>query len=179
MLLSGFLFEEKQWYINYEFLRHLLSLPGETELPKIISSICKPKSLEILHQHLKNHLPTALNRKAFAGICSIFVQMKIFAFIMAFTVIALSIMPCMDESEFNLAKVKTAVSKATSQSEHQESDNCSPFCSCSCCSASVTYQLIGYSYCLTSQFQGKKYSTYTSSSYSEMSFTIWQPPKLA
>ena len=105
--------------------------------------------------------------------------MKIFAFIMAFTVIVLSVLPCMDESEFNNVKGTTAIAKANSQQDHRDSDNCSPFCSCACCSASVTYHLFGYSYILKSQFQEKKYPAYKSSAYSGISFSIWQPPKLS
>ena len=105
--------------------------------------------------------------------------MKIFAFIMAFTILALSVMPCMDGSFANNGKVNTEVSKTDNQKEHGNTDDCSPFCTCSCCSASVIHQTLSFNYFYKPVFQEKKYSAYKPSFYSDISFSIWQPPKIA
>ena len=112
-------------------------------------------------------------------ICFIFAGMKIFAFIMAFMVLALSVMPCMDRSDTINGSTKTAFSKSDTQKEHSDSDDCSPFCTCSCCSASVFHQVLAFSHSQKPVFQIKKYPIYTPSFCSEISFSIWQPPKLA
>ena len=105
--------------------------------------------------------------------------MKIFAFILAFILLALSVMPCMDATEVNDSMAKTAISKPGDQHRHGDSDNCSPFCSCSCCSVLVTYQALSFYYLHKPVIQAKKYSAYKPSFYSEISFSIWQPPKVA
>ncbi|WP_462238757.1 DUF6660 family protein [Ferruginibacter sp.] len=105
--------------------------------------------------------------------------MKIFAFIMAITILILSVMPCMDGGFTNNGEAKTEISKAENQPEHSDSDDCSPFCNCSCCSASVIHQVIFYNYLAKPLIPAKKYSIYNLSSYSDISFSIWQPPKVA
>jgi hypothetical protein len=105
--------------------------------------------------------------------------MKIFAFIMAFLVLALSIMPCMDDNNEFKGNQKTAISKSNSQQEHSESDDCSPFCNCSCCSTSLIHQVPTLIYFQKPAFQEKNYSLHKPWFYSNISSSIWQPPKLA
>ena len=105
--------------------------------------------------------------------------MKIFAFIMALIVLALSVMPCMEGGFANNGSAKTEISKAGNQKEHGNSDDCSPFCSCSCCSGVVFFQAFSFNYLDKPVFLAKKYSVYKPSFYSDISFSIWQPPKMA
>jgi hypothetical protein len=105
--------------------------------------------------------------------------MKFFAFIMAVTVLALSLMPCMDGTCIKSFKTKAEISKTDTQHEQKDSDDCSPFCTCSCCSASFFHQPLPFYYTPKRIFQTKKYPVYTLSLYSDVSFSIWQPPKLS
>lgn len=105
--------------------------------------------------------------------------MKIFAFIMALTVLALSVLPCTDASEVFDNTTKSAISKSDNQHSPNESDDCSPFCSCSCCAASATYHVQAVNYLHKPLNQEKQYAGFKPSFYSEISFSIWQPPKIA
>lgn len=103
--------------------------------------------------------------------------MKIFAFIMAFIVLAMSTIPCADGA--------VAMSKAKSEmknSNHQQNDHptrdCSPFCSCSCCTSSPIPQFIS-KVILVKPTIIRSYTPVYSSPIKEISLSIWQPPQLA
>lgn len=98
---------------------------------------------------------------------------------MAVMILALSVMPCMDDKSEGGNKIKTEISKSSNQSGHSGNDECSPFCTCSCCSISFVYQAFSFNYLDKPVFQTKKYSFYKPSFYPEISFSIWQPPKLS
>ncbi len=60
--------------------------------------------------------------------------MKIVALIMAFLVLALSVMPCADAgAAINDGKAKSEITKTTDRQDHNEADACSPVCHCTCC----------------------------------------------
>ncbi len=105
--------------------------------------------------------------------------MKIFAFILAFTILALSVMPCMDGGLANNGSTKVEISKTDNHNEHNDTDDCSPFCICSCCSTTISSHTLSFNYFDKLVFLAKKYSAFKSSNYSNVSISIWQPPKLA
>lgn len=103
--------------------------------------------------------------------------MKLFAYIMSFLILAMSCMPCMDASASIDNETKTVVSAASHQSFPKDSDNCSPFCICKCCSGFVVITLstqISYLKPLLIQ----KKPLYLSEKISSISLPIWQPPQL-
>ncbi|WP_416440049.1 DUF6660 family protein [Phnomibacter sp. MR] len=105
--------------------------------------------------------------------------MKFFAFIMSIYLLVLSCLPCIDRQECNIkAEQKFSV---TSQHQHpQDTDEaCTPFCSCSHCPPSAFYQPVAHNNIATAVFQSLKYPIYNSSFSTEVSFSIWQPPKIA
>lgn len=59
--------------------------------------------------------------------------MKIIAIILSIYTITLSALPCDDEYEFSSGEL-TSVITSTDCDGHSFYDNCSPFCSCICCS---------------------------------------------
>ena len=61
--------------------------------------------------------------------------MKLFAFIMAFMVLVLTVIPCVDVPEDHAVQ-KIELSNTTSDHHHSDADHCSPFCTCHCCQAS-------------------------------------------
>ena len=64
------------------------------------------------------------------------IQMKIFAYILSFVVLALTLTPCVDKPTDNTMQ-KLELTQSTNTSTHQNDfDHCSPFCTCQCCQTS-------------------------------------------
>lgn len=68
----------------------------------------------------------------------IFVTMKHLAFILSIYVFTLNLAPCSDYVTTD-NDVKTVISQAIDDHQHQDSDLCSPFCICQCCHINATY----------------------------------------
>lgn len=104
--------------------------------------------------------------------------MKLFAFIMAFIILAFSCMPCMDDvNNMGNSKVKMEISKSNDQQDHNDTDNCSPFCSCSCCSG-FTFLVAAHQLVNAIFISTEKIEAHLPSKISEISLPVWQPPKL-
>ena len=102
--------------------------------------------------------------------------MKIFAFIMAILVLALSIMPCADDGA-NKSKATTIVEKSNHQQNDPQQDDCSPFCHCTCCGTfSPNHSITVLSYILTYLSISK--SSFLPADLIEIALPIWQPPQL-
>jgi len=103
--------------------------------------------------------------------------MRIIAFILALYVMVLTVIPCIDVPQDN-SKHKTEFSQQKQDSHHHsDTDHCSPFCTCNCCSTSVILQEIPCcTECLVSEVA--IFNIYLPASFSNPSFFIWQPPKL-
>jgi len=103
--------------------------------------------------------------------------MRFFSFIMAFWMLGLSCMPCMDAGQKNSqAKAATEISKTVPcQDDHE--DECSPFCNCSCCSFFSINQPASISvYSLN--VLNKTFASFLPENTSEISLPVWQPPQL-
>jgi hypothetical protein len=106
--------------------------------------------------------------------------MKSFFLIIGLYMLYLSCLPCGDNREFS-TKSEEKVSAAANKKEHQHGrDTCTPFCTCSCCSAS------GFDVSFSKpQVQKifplveKEFSTYNVCFTSQVYFAIWQPPKIS
>jgi hypothetical protein len=62
--------------------------------------------------------------------------MKYFAYILSFIVIALTVNPCIDGLKDSTLQ-KSEISHSQDNSNHQnDTDHCSPFCTCQCCQSS-------------------------------------------
>jgi hypothetical protein len=74
-------------------------------------------------------------------------------------------------------KAKTEISKSAKQQEQQDTDNCSPFCTCNCCTGfsfvSAPYQ-VAHPVLLAAQ----KVSFHLPAKISNIALPIWQPPQL-
>lgn len=70
---------------------------------------------------------------------------------------------------------------AAPQHQHQQpvDEACTPFCNCSHCPASAFNQQLSHFNVVKPVFQSLKYPIYNSSFSTEVSFSIWQPPKIA
>ena len=103
--------------------------------------------------------------------------MKFFAAIMALVVLALSVMPCADEADaFNPGNIKSEITTSNHQNNPQ-TDNCSPFCQCSCC-AGVTLNHSVASISSIQLFPDKKTARFLSLAAINIALPVWQPPQL-
>gem|GEM_PF-610268 len=106
-----------------------------------------------------------------------FCQVRLFALIMAFLVLALSIVPCADKETSAKDNIKSELVKSTQQKGDPQQDDCSPFCHCTCCAgfsfnnnvATITSPAI---ITLT------VFSAFLPANLIERSLPVWQPPKI-
>lgn len=102
--------------------------------------------------------------------------MKLFCLLFAFYTIGIAIAPCNDIQ----AHANTAVnSHEGTQSHHEEeSDMCSPFCHCACCSTLV---IVTHQPTFNFQDASILISIFTVSTQKllDQSYSIWQPPKIS
>jgi hypothetical protein len=104
--------------------------------------------------------------------------MKFFAFIMAFLMLALPVLPCADNDEAHDDRAKTAIVKQNDQQREQEhNDICSPFCHCTCCAGFSIYHIFTASTSLVLSNR-KAYTSYLPDDLIGNSSAIWQPPQL-
>lgn len=85
--------------------------------------------------------------------------------------------PCNDTFTFGKTLQKEQIRKADNEASHQK-DDCSPFCSCNCCSISVLAQTLSIFEILQFYSWSESFTPYKSSK-STYSQAIWQPPKLS
>ena len=104
--------------------------------------------------------------------------MKIFAFIMACIVLALSCTYCTDGvSVMKGNKQKVAIVKKSDNSKKNQSDNCSPFCQCSSCPGFYISKSINSSELIVFQ-TSTEFCFLHSNNLIGIPLPIWQPPQL-
>jgi hypothetical protein len=97
--------------------------------------------------------------------------MKIIAYILALTVLGLSVYPCSDGLHCDEEQETTSHNHS-----EDENDNCSPFCVCACCGTSLTRSNISM---IEMQFSSPiwEFSFHYSFNYSfAYSAKTWHPP---
>lgn len=93
-------------------------------------------------------------------------------------VLALSCMPCMDDAyAMNNGKAKAEVSKSATPQEHNDTDNCSPFCACNCC-AGFTFLFAPYKTKFPVLLSAEKFAYHLPAKITNVALPIWQPPQL-
>jgi hypothetical protein len=101
--------------------------------------------------------------------------MKIFAYIVSFIVIVLTVNPCIDGLKGNGTQ-KSEISQSTNTNNHQnEKDHCSPFCTCQCCQSSFFVSAISASSAVT--VLEISYNEYSPRFQSLDLFDFYIPPK--
>jgi len=103
--------------------------------------------------------------------------MKLFAYILSVYILVLTGFPCSEVSEENIWH-KSGLSQQIPNDGHDNTDHCSPFCTCDCCTCPVvhTENVIGFA---IFPFSQKYISVYSSAYISSLFVSIWQPPKLS
>ncbi|MCF2444474.1 hypothetical protein L0657_10950 [Dyadobacter sp. CY345] len=106
--------------------------------------------------------------------------MKIFKLILCFYILTLSCFPCGDVRECNDG-TEPEISATSEHKDHTHTtEACTPFCTCSCCSASTVFQYTAAAVDTPKIiFASLKFPGYKTLDLSEISFSIWQPPKIA
>ncbi|OFY62784.1 MAG: hypothetical protein A3H98_09950 [Bacteroidetes bacterium RIFCSPLOWO2_02_FULL_36_8] len=104
--------------------------------------------------------------------------MKIFSFIFLIYFSTLAILPCSDNDHcVNEPKSQTAFNQTNDcQDTHSTNELCSPLCMCNCCGG-VTIVSKSFNNFFV-QIPSGQISSYPQNSLSEISFSIWQPPKV-
>jgi len=104
--------------------------------------------------------------------------MKFLALIMALLVFTQSFMPCGDKDGLDYAcKAKTTLLEASGHQPEQPHDNCSPFCTCSCC-ASVAFLEWSLNTSVFVPRVAPAYGTIFTASLFTVALPVWQPPRL-
>ncbi|TKK66317.1 hypothetical protein FC093_17175 [Ilyomonas limi] len=104
--------------------------------------------------------------------------MKIFAFIMAVMVLALSVMPCADVTAAVNKNAKAVVSELNHQQDCPKSDDCSPFCQCACCTGfPINHTIVRITYLIF--FEANPSGSFLPSEPIKIALPIWQPPQLS
>ena len=105
--------------------------------------------------------------------------MKYFFFILSCFMLYLSCLPCSDSKECN-EKTETNISVAGNHQQHEhDTESCTPFCTCSCCSITVYYTSIFKMPSVKFKFLSVKYALQKTALNTEVYYSIWQPPKIA
>ena len=105
--------------------------------------------------------------------------MKAFFFILGCFMLYLTCLPCGDSEECNV-KLSAQISAATNHQEHHHNaESCTPFCTCSCCAASVFFVSYTKTKINKAIFQSEKHPVYNVALNGEVYYAIWQPPKLS
>lgn len=104
--------------------------------------------------------------------------MKFFAFIMAFLVLALSVMPCADAgATIYDGKAKSEITKTTDAQGHTDADACSPFCYCACCASfSINHFIVSFN--IIPPNVSNPISSYLPADIIEVALPVWQPPQI-
>jgi hypothetical protein len=105
--------------------------------------------------------------------------MKFFFFILSLAMLYMSCLPCGDSEECNV-KTEAKISATDNHQQHRhDAEACTPFCTCSCCAASVFYSPFTKALANKMGFQSEKYPIHNVAFTTEAHYSIFQPPKLA
>jgi hypothetical protein len=104
--------------------------------------------------------------------------MKFLLLFLGFYILGMSCVPCSDSKECTVSS-EVIVSTSNDHQEHKHSQEaCTPFCTCSCCAASAYYNHLDKVKVIHITFQSEKYPLHIENFHSEVSYSIWQPPKV-
>ncbi|MES2894227.1 MAG: DUF6660 family protein [Bacteroidota bacterium] len=104
--------------------------------------------------------------------------MRFLAFIMAFIILAISVVPCADQASITSGGQGNEITAQHADHPLEDhADECSPLCTCSCCAG---FAILG----TPSKISGvqilpsKQYSSLLISPTFSIHFAIWQPPRV-
>jgi hypothetical protein len=93
---------------------------------------------------------------------------------------ALSCLPCSDKDDCTYKAAEQSALTTTDHSNHtNDTENCSPFCMCACCGQFCSFYHNQTDLALNIPTTSKKLAIYQVSYFSDVCFSIWQPPKIS
>lgn len=102
--------------------------------------------------------------------------MRFFCYILSVYILTLVAIPCIDQPSDHHSQKKEL--QGNEHDQHQDGDNCSPFCTCNCCATPVIQQnfIIHFDhFTLLQEFNMPEYVSAVTSNYLN---AIWQPPQV-
>jgi hypothetical protein len=115
----------------------------------------------------------------FIYICSNYVNwsgLKILSIILIIYVLILTLSPCVD-SHASSCLILKEIAQKDNHSNSSEINLCSPFCTCNCCQVISLITLVSLIKTVDTSPTSFK-TAYNHSILKDISFSIWQPPKL-
>ncbi|WP_434086990.1 DUF6660 family protein [Sphingobacterium faecium] len=103
--------------------------------------------------------------------------MKILVYILSLYFIALTLIPCADQVQVFSYGQETGA-RHVNHEDLNHTDNCSPFCICSCCSIVLNIEPITAISFVVIFLHSKGEIAYENNFYSFNDSSIWQPPQL-
>ncbi|MFB9865571.1 DUF6660 family protein [Rufibacter immobilis] len=106
--------------------------------------------------------------------------MRFILSILILLLLTLSLKPCLDRASA-VSSERQAVVMADTHQDHQDNntDGCSPFCVCHCCHTHLQPQITDAAEHAPVQESTQDVDLYKNSFISSLSYSIWQPPKVA
>ncbi|MBN9385491.1 MAG: hypothetical protein J0H74_32360 [Chitinophagaceae bacterium] len=104
--------------------------------------------------------------------------MRLSAFILNCLMLIMIFAPCRDHSSIVSGISRGQVVYASSPQNEQMGDDCSPLCTCSCCSSVSASVHFRYVILALPQPAAKKFPAYNTPEYSAERSSIWQPPRI-
>jgi hypothetical protein len=101
--------------------------------------------------------------------------MRFFSFICIMVVLVLNFVPCADAHETE--ELQTTVTTAVQQDSPAHTDDCTPFCHCSCCASTVVVKLAA-SPAVPFKINNSADIPHFEGNSLDVSLPIFQPPKL-
>lgn len=123
------------------------------------------------------HLIIVKPTKLFCYLCRQINKMKALAWILSIYILILTAIPCVDVPQDN-AMLKVELSQNAPHHQHNDVDQCSPFCVCSCCVSPIAHQVCSINFTCYS-FSSIQLCKYLSADLSSTNTSIWQPPKIS
>jgi hypothetical protein len=103
--------------------------------------------------------------------------MKLFYILFSIYILALSSLSCTDADDIRTKKVTAEISSGQPANPHED-ETCSPFCICACCGSMAVH--------FSEKIPGKpeafifnKFFLSQENGVIDISFFVWQPPKIA
>ena len=105
-------------------------------------------------------------------------SMKSLAFLMGIYLLILCCLPCSDNTECTVPKSYANSQTDDHQKHSHESENCTPFCTCSCCGLIAFIAPISQIHIIINKEKSINYPVYSTFILSGVYAFIWQPPQL-
>ena len=106
-------------------------------------------------------------------------KLRLLFFILTGLMLWMSCLPCADSRSCDETSSVTNAVNANTQQHHHDSESCTPFCSCSCCSLPILFTSFTKENINKPVSPSLKFPLFNISLIAEAHYSIWQPPQLA